>query len=408
MSKVQNSVMFSLPQVSVPDPLQQATGHYDYVYFGVDNMYPQYVADLVNVSPTHSAIITAKTALLNASLILEEDLDIKLDLDDLDGKGGNVEDFYSSMFVNLSTFEGAYIEVIYNKQKTRVVKLSNIPYENVRVGKYTEEGNIDTVYISPDWSRKYIKKNAPKPMATYDPENIDTDSQVMVIRLNRPNQPYYTVPGWMSAVQAIFLEDDVLEYSRNSILNGFTPSTIFNFHGGEPDEDGKESMESSMKRKFTGKASTKFLMFYDNDKDKSVDITQLAAQDIGAFWESLSPIISDKIFTGHKIYPSLVGVPTSNGFSSNTDELEAQYALYLKTTIIPLQKLALGVLRKVIKFNINQSVELKFKNELINTDTEEVDAVENTSDNVKDEKDTATPNEKDNASKGINTENGSL
>jgi hypothetical protein len=392
MSKLNNSVAFSLPQVSVPDPLQKATYNRVYVDFGYDNMYSQYVADLTNLSPTHSAILDSKINLLNASLEIDDTVDIKIDLEDVDGNGTTIEDFYFEVFTNLGTFEGAYVEVIYNKAKTRIVNMSVLPFETVRVGKYNEEGIIDTVYISPDWSRKFIKRNAPKPMAVFDPENIDTDSQVIIVRTRKPNQPYYPIPSWMSAVQWILLEDDIAEYSRNSILNGFTPSTILNFHDGEPTEDDKSMMESYIKRKFTGKNSSKFMLFFDNDRDKAVDITQMDIPDLSKYWETISPIVTEKIFTGHKIYPSLVGVPVSNGFSSNKDELLSQYDLYLRTSILPLQKLALSILRKVIKFNVGDAVEIRFRNELISSDNAtDVTAEENTEDNTVNNSDNSNP-----------------
>ena len=364
MSKINNP--FSLPQVSVPDPFQAATYGRDYIDFGVNNLYPNYLADLVGVSPTHAAIIETKTALLNASLEFGDGVDIGIDLENVDGNGSGIEDFIVSVFTNLGMYDGAYIEVIYNKARTRIIHMNVIPFEAVRVGRYNELGKIDTVYVSPDWSRKYIKRNKPVPMATFNTDSVDTDSQVIIVRTKKPNQPYYPIPGWVSAMQWILLEDDIAEYSRNSILNGFTPSTMFNFHNGEPTETDKSSMESYIKTKFTGKNSTKFMMFFDNDKEKSVDITQLQVPDLARYWESISPIVSEKIFTGHKIYPSLVGVPVKNGFSSNAEELSAHFQVYLKSSVIPIQKLVINVLRVIARFN-KPSIPFtaKFNNELL-------------------------------------------
>jgi len=387
MSKLYNSVAFSLPQVATPDPFQKATYGRDYVDFGLDNLYPQYLADIKNISPTHSAILDAKIALLNASVVIDENLDLKIDLEDVDGEGGTLEDLLDGVFSDLGTYEGAYIEAIYNKPRTRIVTLKVIPYENVRVGRYNEEGDIDTVYISPDWSRKYTKRNKPKPLAVFNTDRADTSSQVIILRLRYPNQPYYTVPSWTAAIQWMLLEDDVAEYTRNQIVSGFTPSTIFNFHNGEPDEDDKAQLEMYLKSKFTGKNSTKFMMFFDNaaaNAEGSVDITQLDVPDLAQYWSALSPIVSDKIFTGHRIYPSLVGVPVQNGFSSNAEELNTQFKMYTKTAIKPLQKLVIKMLRRVFKFNTGENVEVTFENELIReeqvVDTTEVNTEDNSTD----------------------------
>ena len=383
MSKLTNSVVFSLPQVSVPDAFQAATAGRPYVDCGTDNLYPSYLADLITISTSHSAIMEAKIAFLNASLETNEDIDFKLDFDNIDGEGGTIEDFLSDIFTNLAMFNGGYVEVIYNKVKTRIVAVKSIPFEMVRVGKYNEEGVIDTIFLSYDWSRKHIKRNTPRTLDVFNPNNIKSNSQVMIVRTKMPNQPYYPIPGWVSSIQSILLEDDTIEYVRNAVLNGFTPSVIFNFHNGEPTEEDKAALEAYTKRKFTGKSSSKFMLFFDNDKDKSVDITTLDVPDLARYIESLVPILSDNIFTGHKIYPSLVGVPVSNGFSSNAEELNSQFQIYLKSTIIPLQKLVLTLFRKISLFNTGVAdTKLVFINELISSEKDTVVAEDNNEDNV--------------------------
>jgi len=350
-------------------------------------------------------------------LELDRDLDYKIDFDNIDGEQGSLEDFLTDVFINLATFEGAYVEIVYNKPRTRIVALKTIPFESVRVGRYDDNGNINEVYISPDWSRKYIKRNTPKKMPTFNPDKVKSNSQVMIIRGKKPNQPYYPIPGWMSAIQWILLEDDVAEYSRNSILNGFTPSTILNFHNGEPTEDDKSDLESYIRGKFTGKGSTKFMMFFDNGKDNSVDINTLDTPDLSAYWDSITPILTSKIFTGHKIYPSLVGVPVSNGLSSNSNELDLQFQMFIKTSIEPLQKLVLTLLRKVFKFNDNNvELDMRFINKLIDEDKQETSTEINTEDNIDEkgsdmankstspEDDTMTPEDKETPLNGIKTD----
>jgi len=404
--KLNNSVAFSLPQVAVPDSLQKAMYGRPYVEFGSDNNFPQYMADLSTVSPTHASILEAKTSFLNSKLDLDRELDYKIDLDDIDGEQGTIEDFLTDIFTNLATFEGGYVEVVYNNTRTRIVALKTIPFESVRVGRYDERGNINSVFISQDWSRKYIKRNQPLEIPTFDPNNITTDSQIMIIRGKKPNQPYYPIPTWMSAIQWILLEDDVVEFSRNSILNGFTPSTILNFHDGEPTEDEKDQLESYISGKFTGKGSTKFMMFFDNGKDNSVDINKLDVPNLSDYWESITPIMTSKIFTGHKIYPSLVGVPVSNGLSSNSDELDLQFQMYIKTSIEPLQKLVLTVLRRIFKFNNPElDIELKFINELIDSDKLHTETEINTEESLSNDNVMDVPTKEDQPVEPVKIEN---
>lgn len=369
MSKIQNGVVSTLPALSVPEPLQQAIGVYDYVLYGSTNLYPQYVADLFTLSPTHQSIIESKRNFLNGNLIIDAPGE-SLDFEDINGKGDNLEEFVDEINSNLATYESMYIEYIYNSTKTRIVQLNVIPYEYVRVGKYNEEGVMDTIYVSPDWSRKYIKKNKPRALAIFNKDKIDTDSQVAIFRVKRPNQPYYTIPSYMSAVQWILLEDDIAELNRNDVTNGFFPSMIMNFFNGDPTDDDKEELETYINSKFKGARGNKLMMFFSSEVDKKVQIDTFTPPNLGEYTEKLIPLLRSEILSSHRANPSLVGISTSSGFSNKADELEAAYQLYIKNSIIPLQKLTINMFRKVYKFNEIEA-DIMFENELVNKDNED-------------------------------------
>ena len=370
--QIQNGVISTLSVLAVPDPRQQALWHYDYVQFGQDNLYPQHCASMFTISPTHEAVLESKRNFLNGNL----KIDITgtggntIDLEDVDGFGTTMEELVDNIDGDVAMYESFYLEVIYNKTHTRIVQLNHIPYENVRVGKYNEDNRVDTVYVSPDWSRKYIKKNQPSPMAVFNPENIDTESQIIIARVKRPNQPYYTVPSYMSAVQYILLEDDIAELNRNDVTNGFFPSMIMNFFNGEPTETDKSDMEAYVNSKFKGATGSKLMMYFGNDPAKKVQLDTFTPPNLGEYSEKMIPLVENKILSAHRAFAGLVGISTGTGFSNKADELEAAFQLYLKNSIVPLQKLFINALKKVYKFNGVDS-EIMFENELINTDKDE-------------------------------------
>ena len=364
---IQNSVALSMPVLSVPQPTQFSYWHKDWVPFGDGtNLYPQYTASLLTVSPTHAAIVDSKTAFINTDFIIDiiGGSGSYIDEENIDGDGGSLEELIADIAVNLAVYESFYMEVIYNKPRTRVVALKCIPYENVRVGKYNEEGKIDTFYISPDWANNFVKKHKPTPIAAFDPNNIDTNSQIIYMRMKRPNQPYYTVPSYMSAVQWILLEDDIAEFNRNNVTSGFFPSMIMNFFNGEPTEDEKGELESYIGSKFSGKGASKLMMFFGNDPDKKVDLQAFQPPDLPDYFQAIIPEIKLKIFAGHKASPALLGVFTATGLNNNSDELATQYQLYLKSTINPLQKLVINAFKKAYLVN-GHKIEARFENELI-------------------------------------------
>jgi len=363
--KIQNSVITSLSALSVPNPLQDSYYYNDWVPYGVDNLYPNYVADLITISPTHQSVVSSKAGFINGDINIQSTSTI-LDLNNINGEGITFSEFIEETNSDLSTYESFYWEVIYNSTKTRIVAVNRLPYEHVRVGKYNEDGKIDTVYVSPDWSRKYTKKNKPRAMAVFNPKVIDTDSQVIIQRIKRPNQPYYTVPSYMSAVQYMLLEDDIAELNRNDVTNGFFPSMIMNFFNGEPTEDDKAELEGYINRKFTGKGSSKLMMFFSNDPERKVQMDTFTPPDMSRYVETMLPACEQKILTAHRSFPALMGVATGTGISNKADELEAQYNLYIKNVIKPLQLLMINALKKIYAFNGDNSADIEFINELLN------------------------------------------
>jgi len=246
VDKINNGVISTLSALSIPDFNSiAATYGRAYVDYGSNNKLPNYIADLYTLSPTHQAVVDSKRSILDGDLKIigvDKKTD-KLDLDNIDGEGDTIFDLLSATYGDLALYESFYWEIVYNKARTRIVHINHIPYETVRVGKYNERGKIEKVFISPDWSRKYIKKNKPKEFETFNPSKINTDSQILISKIKRPNQPYYTIPSYMSAVQYILLEDDIAELQRNTISNGFFPSMVMNFFNGEPTEDDKAELE---------------------------------------------------------------------------------------------------------------------------------------------------------------------
>lgn len=378
MSKLLNGVLTSTPELIIPDFRQLEHYGQDYVLFGTDNFLPNYIADLITLSPTHGAIIDSKRAIFNGDLHIniKEGLKSVIDFNNIDTLGGSLEEFTDEIASDAITYESFYIELIYNKPRTRIVGLKRIPYEYVRSGKYNEDGSIDTFYISSDWSKKYIKRNTPRPISAYNPSSIDTDSQLLYMRIKRPNQPYYTIPSYMSAIQWILLEDDIAEFNRNNITSGFFPSMLLNFFNGEPTEDEKAEMEAYIGSKFSGKGASKLMMFFNNDPDKKVQVDSFTPPDIPKYFDSLLPEIRRYILSAHKTAPELMGVSTTSGFSSESDKIITQYRLLLKTSIAPLQKLYISALQKVLSFN-KVEADIYFDNEILsNTSSNEDETVE--------------------------------
>lgn len=364
MSKLYNSVSATVPVFVIPDLLQDPYTNLDWVNFGADNNLPIYMANLVEVSPTHAAILDSKKSFIRGDVTIEGNVS-HLDMEDLDGKGSDIDDFIEDLSEDLSTYETLYVEVVFNKSRTRAVRLNILPYENVRVGKMNSKGNVETFYVSANWGKKYIKKNVPKALKAFNPNNVTSDSAVIMLKERKSGQPYYTIPSYMSAIQWILMEDDIAAFNRGNIVNGFFPSMILNFFDGDPTDDLKEDMEKYINSKFSGTRGSKLMMFFNNDKEKKVTVDTFQPADLPKYFQTMIPEVKYKILTSHKSNPSLVGVLTETGAIGKADELVVAHQLYLRTTISTLQKRIIKLFKMVFRFNGDTKTRLFFENVLL-------------------------------------------
>jgi hypothetical protein len=52
------------------------------------------------------------------------------------------------------SFKGAYaLHIIWNRERTEISEVYHVPVERVRAGRPNELGQVDTYYISADWSK---------------------------------------------------------------------------------------------------------------------------------------------------------------------------------------------------------------------------------------------------------------
>ena len=124
----------------------------DWISYGEDNNYFQYLIDRYNGSPTNNAIINAVSSMIYGK--------------GLDATNSNKKpDQYAqmvSLFDNDSVRRLAYdlklmgqcaIQVIYSKDRTKIAQIEHMPVETLRAEKCNEKGDIEAYYYWKDWNK---------------------------------------------------------------------------------------------------------------------------------------------------------------------------------------------------------------------------------------------------------------
>ena len=350
---------FNLPQVT-------ETTNKDWIQFGTDNMYPQYLLELYNGSSINNAIIKGVSA-----MIYGEGLDATDREDSEEHKeqwlrltsllGHSQKDLLKCLAFDLKLFGMCYVNTIWNKPRTKIVEMYHIPAQYIRSGKADGYGNVNEYYYSADWTN--TRKHKPRTYKAFDEKDRTSASQVLCIKDYSPGSYYYSLPDYQGSTSYIQLDMEIAQFHLSNIKSGMFPSMAVNFANGVPTREERRTIERQINSKFGGSGNAgKILITFNDGKDTAPEIVPINANDNADSYQFLSTETTRKVLTGHRVTsPLLFGVKgDGGGFGNNADELRDSYSLFNNTVIKPFQNTLLSGLQDI--FNIcDINLDLYFK-----------------------------------------------
>jgi hypothetical protein len=339
---------------AIHTPLSKEITSKDWVYFGENNLYPQRMIELYDSSAMHHTAIQAIT-----DGIIGEG--IKLIGDEyINSQGDTINDIFERVALDYALYQGYSLNVIWNKEGTKIAEVYHLPMANVRSGKMDEEDVINEYYYSSDWSN--TRKYKPQVYRAFDPTDNKRDnaSQIYYCKNYTPGNHYYPLPEYQGAVNDIDLDGRVSRFHNANISNGLAPSMFVQFRNGIPTPEERRDIYNEIESTFTGEdnAGRFFLAFSEPGKELEVTPIENANDD---YYITLEERISSRILTAHRITsPALLGISKGSGFSSVADEIRVAYAHFEGTVIEPKRKKILSTLGYILKLSgFNTSMEVQ-------------------------------------------------
>ena len=329
-----------------------------WVAYGSDNNYFQYLIDRYNGSPTNNAIINGVSQMIYGK-----------GLDALDSN--RKPEAYAKMITlfkkdcvrklcyDLKLMGQCSIQVIYSKDRKTIAQVEHIPVENLRAEKCNEKGEITGYFYSDDWSNVKPRTELKRiPAFGYSNESIE----IIYVKPYRAGYKYYSSPDYQGGLQYAELEEEISNYHLNNILNGLAPSMLINFNNGTPNAEERQNLENRIYSKFSGSSNAgKFILAFNDNAESQATIEPIQLSDAHNQYQFLSDESGKKIMVAHRIVsPMLLGIKDSTGLGNNADELQTASVLMDNTVIRPFQHLLIDAFDSILAFN-NISLKLYFK-----------------------------------------------
>jgi len=338
--------VLNLSSYTAPPVVENARN--EWVEYGEDNNYFQYLIDRYNGSPTNNAAVNGISEMIYGRGLEATDSEEKPEayaqMRELFSKDCMKKVCYDYKMMGQSA-----VQVIYSKDHSRIVQVNHIPVETLRAEK-AELGKVQGYFYHPNWS-DMRRDEKPKRIPAFGTSKEGLE--ILYIRPYKAGFYYYSPVDYQGGLQYAELEEEIANYHLNNIQNGLQPSMLINFNNGTPSKEIRDEIERSIYEKFSGTSNAgKFILAFNDSKELSATIEPVILNDAHQQYQFLSDEAMKKVMVSHRIVsPMLVGIKDQTGLGNNAQELETASLLMDNTVVRPMQVTIIDELQKILEYN---------------------------------------------------------
>ena len=324
-------------EAHIPEPIE-ITGKNEWISWGVDNLYAQFLIGLYYNSSIHGGIINSKT-----KYIFSDGVDYKgADLQkwELIKKNGNAPYSFNEIaafcvkdFELLDTFC-----VLFRLNPiSKFYDMHHVSAELVRIGEDQEY-----FFYSENWKDRLqtFEKTGYKKI-----KNINDfqrgDKEVMLYVSSKAKQfqmstgkltkNTYPIVSYSGAISSIMASIEMNQFSYFEAVNSFKSGTLISVNNGVPNsEDERKHILKELKEGATAKNNQGGItVMFSDGKEREPTISQINSNDMPQRYLLAKESIIDDIMVGHSVIsPSLFGIKTPGQLGGGA-ELETAYSLFI-------------------------------------------------------------------------------
>jgi hypothetical protein len=328
-------------------PIINESTREDWVEYGEDNNYFQFLIDRHVNSATNNAVINNITRLIYGKGLTA------LDANKKPAEYAQLVTLISSddirkLCVEVKQLGQCAIQVHYDKSRTKVLKAYHIPVHLLRAEKCNQDGEIEAYYYSDNWED--VRKFVPKRIDAFGFGK--SDIEILYVKPYSVGMKYYANVDYTGGLPYTVMEEEIADYLINDVQNGFSPTMVVNFVGGTGTEEQRREIERKANAKLTGSKGKKIVYSFNKNKDNATTIESIPLNEAPAHYNYLSEECMRKIMLAHNVTsPLIFGIATSTGFSSNADELKNSLIIFDNLVIKPFQQLITDAIAKILAVN---------------------------------------------------------
>ena len=354
-------------------PVVEESKKHEWVTYGDNNSYYTFLMERYKNSTTNNAIINNISRLIYGKGLYATDANKKPNEYAQMKAMINPEDL-RKVVLDFEMLGQAAFQVHYTADRKKIQKLYHIPVHLLAPEKCNKDGEIEAYYYSNNWedTRNYAPERIPA--YGYGKEKVE----ILIVQPYSVGMKYFSYVDYQGGIPYAVLEEEISNYLINEVQRGFSGRIVVNFNNGVPTPEEQDIIKSKVLSQLSGTDGHKVIVAFNNNAESKTTVDAMPVTDAPDLYNQLSEECMRKIMLSHNVTsPLLFGIASTNGFSSNADELQNSFILFDNLVIRPKQEVILDAIDKVLAFN-GVSLNLFFRtlkplefNDLENAQTQE-------------------------------------
>ena len=340
-----NLKIFSLAQHERPEIIEDKRK--DWVTWGDENSYFEYLMDRYKNSTTNNSIINSIVRLMYGKGLGAKDANRKTE------EYAQMMSMFSKVDVrqmcyDLKLFGKCAIQVHYSKDRKKVAKAYHIPVNLLAPEKCNEDGDIEAYYYSDNWHD--VRNYEPKRIPAFGTSKESVE--ILYVQPYSAGMKYFAHVDYQGGVDYALLEEEISDYLINEVQNGFSGTKVINVNNGIPTDEQQNLIQAKITQKLTGSKGQKVIVSFNDNKESAITVDDIPLNDAPEHYTYLSEEAMRKIMLSHSVTsPLIFGIASTNGFSSNADELQNSFVLFDNMVIRPFQEMLLDAFDEILSYN---------------------------------------------------------
>lgn len=339
MKLAQRDYSVSQPRIDI----KQRAAWKRWVNFDYDNLFPEVLYNLYADSPLQASILNNQMKYVYGAGLKDYEASI-FQPNLLD----RWEDIIKKCITDFCIYGAFSIQVVPSVNGDRLL-FYHVPVNQVRLGAYNEENQIEYAYLATDWSR--INSSNVVEIKMFGVEQPKQGERYLLyFKEYDPNELFYAIPKWYSAANWILADIALSRYYNNYIRNNFSANLAITYPC-DLDEEKKKQLYDSLVEAFGGEenAGNIVLLFGENGSNPVISPIESVNADL---YQNVCDTVLKYIVSANRLTsPMLAGLNTSSGFSAKSDEIIASYVLYKLTLIDSIREFIMSKINYLLTLN---------------------------------------------------------